>query len=140
MNPLCLEYMTPPHPIAWAESFLPHVTLVMLRHRQRQRKRQRQCQQKSDNGAATTAQRRRNNYNGAATTAQRQRHSNNGAANAMEFSDLSKPALTMDVHSRWISLCTLMLDFIVHTKSKNRVFTTVNVPAGKPIGISIYST
>ena len=27
----------------------------------------------------------------------------------------------------------LKLDFIVHTKSKNRVFTSANGPAGKPI-------
>ena len=46
--------------------------------------------------------------NGAATTAQRQRQ--NGTAGVQH------------AHSRWI---------IVHKKSKNRVFKTVNVPAGK---------
>jgi hypothetical protein len=87
-----------------------------------------QRQLRSHNGAATTAQPQRRSHNSAATSAQRQRRSDKGAATTSQ--------LYGDQQS--VALGALTLDFIVHTKSKNRVFTTVNRPAGKPKGIVVY--
>ena len=76
-----------------------------------------QQQRRSNNGAATTAQQQRRCINGAATTAQQQRRSDNAA---QQQRGASKTTQQQQRNNG------------THKIKKNRVFTTVNGPAGKP--------